>query len=459
MAAQASAMILYILWIVAVNWSIAPQVLTGFSGTALTPLTQVAGPAVNVFGVLLTIVAMGIAYMHFRRAVFFTVREWIPGQSRHSLVIERRQGKLLFTPRGKANTSLALTYLGLQGAQSQFRLDLQLDGDTRRVEMEVQTTWEAGAALAEFTPHLSPQTFQLALRIVSATAERVRVQLITPMRIVYEGIWDTLGFNFMEMAEAQDTPETPDMDVVRWLVGRRQASVLEVADFLGQSEQAYQTLLNTLVEQGNLLEAREQGQTWYTVRFAPRRRRQATRDIWQALDDAGEATMDKRDTDQRIKKSLRFKRMKELVQGENARSWLGLSPLLLIFLLVEWLLVNKLESFSQVVGFVGVIAVSVMAGVFPVLLLLASRRKGENVPGFVLPFLAHPLVVESIYLIAVSILFLHGLFIWQNAFQRVVAILIGVVILAMTYRMVRKATFTHRMVIEVRQDAEEGSGR
>src|SRR5207248_5506341 len=132
-----------------------------------------------------------------------------------------------------------------------------------------------------------------------------------------------------------------------------QASVLEVADFLGQSEQASQTLLNTLVEQGNLLEAREQGQTWYTVRFAPRRRRQATRDIWQALDDAGEATMDKRDTDQRIKKSLRFKRMKELVQGENARSWLGLSPLLLIFLLVEWLLVNKLESFSQVVGFVG----------------------------------------------------------------------------------------------------------
>src|SRR5207248_6304420 len=47
MAAQASAMILYVLWTVAVNGSIAPQVLTGFSGTALTPLAQVGWPAVN----------------------------------------------------------------------------------------------------------------------------------------------------------------------------------------------------------------------------------------------------------------------------------------------------------------------------------------------------------------------------------------------------------------------------
>src|SRR5947208_3499444 len=357
---------------------------------------------------------MGMASIHFSLALFFTVREWIPGQSRHTLVLERRQGKLMFTPRGKANTSLALTYLGLQGAQSQFRLDLQLDGRTRRVEVEVQTTWEAGAALAEFTPHLSPQTFQLTLQIVSATAERIRVQLITPMRIMYEGIWDTLGFNFLEMAEEQDTPETPDMAFVRWLVSRAQASVEEVADFLGQSVQASQTLLNTLVEQGNVLEVRQQGQTWYTVRFAPRRRRQATRDIWQALDDSGEVAARRRDP--AYKNSMWLGRMKALVQGEFARSWLGVSPLILIFLLVEWLLVHKLESFSQVLSFVGIVAVAVTAGVFPILLLLASRRKGENVPGFVLPFLAHPLVAGSIYLVALSILFLHGLFIWQNAF-------------------------------------------
>jgi amino acid permease len=466
MAAQASAILLYILWVVAVNGAIGPQALTGFSGTALTPLAHLVGPAVNVLGSILVILAMGMASIHFSLALFFTVREWIPGESQHTLVLGRRQGQLIFTPRGKANVSLALTYLGLKGTQEvpqtsrpQFRLDLQLDGDTRRFEVEVHDTWEAATTLlAEPVPNLPPNTIQLTLNIVTATADTVRVQLVTSMRMVYEGTWDTLGFDFLEMAE---TPETTDMTLVGWLAGREQASVGEVADFLEQSEQAAQAVLNRLVEQGVLLETRGHGQTWYHVHFAPRRRRQATRAIWQTLDDSGEVATRKSDAAQGMQKGMRLKRMKELVQGEYARSWLGLSPLILIFLLVEWLLVNKLESFSQVISFVGVVAVAVMAGVFPVLLLWASRRKGEHVPGFVLPFLSHPLVAGSIYLVAVCILFLHGLFIWQNTFQRVVALLVGVVILAMTYLMVRKGAFARRLVIEVRQDpamTEQSSG-
>jgi len=160
----------------------------------------------------------------------------------------------------------------------------------------------------------------------------------------------------------------------------------------------------------------------------------------------------KRDEAQNVKKQMRLKRVKELVQGESARSRLAITPLLLIFLVVEWLLVTKLGSFSQVISFVGVVAIAVMAGAFPVLLLLASRRKGENVPRLILHFLGHPLVAGVIYLVAVSILFLHGLFIWQNAFQRLVAILVGVVVLVMTYLMVRKGAFARRVVIEVRQD-------
>ena len=108
MAAQASAMILYILWVVAVNGAIAPQVLTGFSGTALVPLAKLAGPAVNILGSILVILAIGMASIHMSLALFFTVREWIPGQSRHTLVLGRRQCKVVFTPRGKANISLEL---------------------------------------------------------------------------------------------------------------------------------------------------------------------------------------------------------------------------------------------------------------------------------------------------------------------------------------------------------------
>jgi len=228
--------------------------------------------------------------------------------------------------------------------------------------------------------------------------------------------------------------------------------VEEVAHFLEQTEQASQMVLSRLVEQGVLLETREEGEAVYQVHFAARRRRQATTAIWQALDGPGEVAVHKRNAAQSMKKGMRLSRMKAWVHGEQARSWLALSPLLLIFLLVEWLFVNKLESFSQLLSFVGVVAIAVTAGVFPVLLLLASRRKGENVPGFVLPFLTHPMVAGGIYLVAVSILFLHGLLIWQNPFQRMVAILVGVVILGVTYLMVRNGAFARRVVIEVRQD-------
>src|SRR5438552_1967909 len=143
-------------------------------------------------------------------------------------------------------------------------MDLLLEGDTRRFEIEVNDTWEAATTLlAEPVPKLHSKDIQLTVKIVTASADMVRVQLVTSMRMAYEGKWDTLGLDFMEMAETPDTPETADMALVSWLAGREQASVEEVADVLKQSEQATQTLLNRLVEQGVLLETWEHGQAWY----------------------------------------------------------------------------------------------------------------------------------------------------------------------------------------------------
>jgi hypothetical protein len=147
-----------------------------------------------------------------------------------------------------------------------------------------------------------------------------------------------------------------------------------------------------------------------------------------------------------------LRRMKELAQGEEVRSWLAMSPLLLLFLFVEWLLVNRLDSFSQLLSFRGVVTVAVIGTVFPVLLLLAGRRKGENIPGLVLPFLAHPLLAGSIFLIATGSLFLHGLLIWQDPFQKAIALLVGIIVLIITWLIVRQGAFTPRLVIEVRQD-------
>src|SRR5205823_5360922 len=154
-AAQASVLALYILWVVAVNGAIAPQALLGFSGTTLGPLATLAGPVVIVLGTIYAVLAMGMTSIHFSLALFFTVREWIPGQSRYTLLLGRRQGKLIFTPRGKTTLSLSLTYLGLKEVYPQFRVDLQLEGNTHRLEVEVkQTTWQVLTTLADFMPNL-----------------------------------------------------------------------------------------------------------------------------------------------------------------------------------------------------------------------------------------------------------------------------------------------------------------
>jgi hypothetical protein len=312
--------------------------------------------------------------------------------------------------------------------------------------VEVHDTWEATTQLAEFIPKIPPTRIQLTLKVVTASVDYVRVQLVTTMRMRYEGNWDRLGFDLLEMTDSADTA------FIGWLAGREQTTVEEVAHFLEQSVQESQAVLNDLVQQGVLLEATEQGRTFYCVHFAAKRQRKALTSIWQALDDSAEMAGRSHDTVRLAKKGILLRGTKELVQGDSGRFWLGLFPLILIFLVCEWLLVKRLESFAQMLAFLGIAALPVEIGIFPVLLLYASRRKGEYVPGFVLRFLAHPVIVGTIYLVAVGILFLHGLFIWQDPFQRVLALLVGIAILGATILMMRQGAFARRVVIEVRQD-------
>jgi amino acid permease len=451
-AAEVCAMALYILWVIAVNGALPPQVLAELPGTVVTPLSQLLGPVATLGGTLLAMLAMGIGSIFISLAIFLMVQEWIPGRTRHTLVLGRRQGRVICTPRGKAPLSMSLLYLGLKGTQPQFRLDLQEGAQMRRFEVEVRDTWEATTTLAEFSSKLSSNRMQLMFKVMSASANIVRVQIVTTMRIRYEGSLDRMGFDLLEMTDSTDTA------FIAWLADRQQASVEEIAHFLDQNVQESQGLLDSLVEQGVLVETNKQGPRLYQVHFAARRRREATPGIWQALDEAGEVVSPKHGPIRLAKKSMRLRGMKELAQGDSSRFWLGLSPLILIFLVCEWLFVKHLESFSQMLGFLGIVALPVEIGVFPALLLYASRRKGEYIPGFVLRFLAHPVIVGAIYLISVGILFLHGLFIWQEPLPRTIAILVGVAVLVVTVLMVRQGAFSRRLVIEVRQEPAAGGG-
>jgi hypothetical protein len=138
--------------------------------------------------------------------------------------------------------------------------------------------------------------------------------------------------------------------------------------------------------------------------------------------------------------------------SERGRFLLGASPVVVIFIITEWLLLSNADSFVKTLNFVGVIIVTLLGGIFPVLLLYASRRKGECLPGRVYRFLGHPVVTIPIYFLSLANLILHGLVIWQDPFERLTALATAMLILWTSYRIIRTGAFKPRGVFELRQD-------
>jgi amino acid permease len=140
----------------------------------------------------------------------------------------------------------------------------------------------------------------------------------------------------------------------------------------------------------------------------------------------------------------------------RGRFWLSVTPVILVFLLVEWLLISGQESFAGLLSFLGTITVPLLAGIFPVLMLLASRRRGDCLPSPVLRALGHPLTIIAVYLVFLSGLVLHGLIIWQDPFQRAIALLAAVVIVGVTVAAWRQGAFKPRAILELRVDERAG---
>lgn len=147
-----------------------------------------------------------------------------------------------------------------------------------------------------------------------------------------------------------------------------------------------------------------------------------------------------------------------MVLGDRGRFLLSLAPVCLVFVLSEWLLVMGAESFAAPLSFGGVMTATLVGGLFPVLMLVSARRKAELVPGLVVRFLGHPVVVVGLYCLFVANLFLHGLVIWSGAIERISAVAVGVLALAVTVAAARRGSFTPRAVVELRDDRREQHG-
>jgi amino acid permease len=452
-AGTATAVVLYCIWVLAVNGAIAPQALAGLSGTALAPLAAEVGPGVHVLGSIFVILGMGMASIHFSLGLFNLVREWLPTRSRPIVVLPRRRGRLLFHQRGNpsGDPHIGLIYLGLESARPQFRLDIQLAGDTHRMEIAVTDRWE-DTALLDHLPELREQGIRLALEVLDGSQESVRLRVTSPMALTYEGEWDATG---LHMADVLALPES-SRRLINWMMREGEASLAEVVTYIGQDEAVARTMVDMLMKQGFVREVNVEGTSRYRVRFAPRRGRQLPEDIWQALGEEAETPAGAGHIPRQTGVRAVAQRAWEAVLSERGRFFLSVSPVVMIFLLAEWLLLTDAGSFAGPISFLGVIVVSLLGGVFPVLLLLSSRRKGEFVPGVVYRLLGHPLLITSIYFIFLASIFLHGLVIWQGPVERAGALFVGVLVLGVTIAMARHGAFAPRLVVELRKDPSTG---
>jgi hypothetical protein len=133
----------------------------------------------------------------------------------------------------------------------------------------------------------------------------------------------------------------------------------------------------------------------------------------------------------------------------------SMTPILLLFVIVEWMLWTNRESFSQLLGIVGVLLLPLLGGIFPMLMLAASRRKGDHVPKLSLGLLGNPLVLTVVYLIYLGSIFAYGLFIWDDPIERFMAIGVGMVMMLVTYLVVRQGAFSSRVVIELKVETSD----
>src|SRR5919112_1477932 len=289
-AALATAMLLYCLFVLAANGATPSRVLAHESGTALDPLAAQVGPIVYVLGAVFVLLAMGMSSIHFSEGLFNLVREWLPSPARPVVMLPRRQGLLLFHERGRGGADdglrLGLIYLGLSDGKPRFRLDIELDGDLHRLETTAAGRWEVlgrngGSPLLARYPELRDRGNHLAVEIMDADQQRVRLQVASSMRPTYEGAWDAAGLNLADLFALSDS----QAELIGWMMRQGKVSLAEAAAYTGRDETAVRVDLEELARQGFVAEVSLEGEPSYEARSATRRGRQLPQQIWQALDE------------------------------------------------------------------------------------------------------------------------------------------------------------------------------
>jgi len=145
---------------------------------------------------------------------------------------------------------------------------------------------------------------------------------------------------------------------------------------------------------------------------------------------------------------------RRLVGHPRGRWFVAMLPTIVIFATIEAMTVLGAGSFVGTLGVVGTLTVPLLAGVFPMLLLAAARRRGEFVPRPALRVIGHPLAVGAISALFTAAVVVQGTTFLADPLRRTLAIVVGGATIAVAARAVVRGAFRPRAVVELRVEGE-----
>ena len=445
--------VVFIVWLVAVNSAVSQQQLTEEAGTALAPLAENIGFGVRALGILVVALLLGVSCLKVSDILFKLVAERIPSRVKIAVVLPRRRGRMLLRPRGKTGrgNAVGLTYRGLTDGKPRFLAEVQQQASLYRYEFTVERHCDTGD-LRGHMPKGSLAGAHLAFEIIDAIPQSVHMRVETSMRLTYDGEWEISGRGVTDILELSE----PLRVTLNWLMRRERASAAEIAAHTGQGESDVSTMLRELQDSGFVHVTQRNDEPRYRATLGARRRGRAIGDTWRALD------QDEPQSAKRVRRpnaiSVTALWARTLLSSDLGRFIQAASPILCVLVAAEWLLLTDKSSFAGVLGYAGVITNTLTAGIFPALLLLASRRKPDIVPGMSYRILGHPLFTATICTLFLLILALHAFIIWEAPLARGAALVFGLSTIAVIVSMLRHHAFARRVMIELRSDFSDPNG-
>ena len=129
-----------------------------------------------------------------------------------------------------------------------------------------------------------------------------------------------------------------------------------------------------------------------------------------------------------------------------------------LFAVVLWMLATGRESFAEPLGYVGTLTAPLLGGIFPMLLVSASRRRGELVPGTAPGFIGTPVTAVVIAVLFFAGVVLHGTLIGTARWSRSRPLPSPAGCSAVAFVAWRGGAFRPRSVIELRREPERDLG-